>query len=77
LQSVVERYSGSTRLEEGGKIVLYFPEDVMRYAPQIQTHIEGWSGTGIAHGHPVEVRSMGVWPADLRDDVSRRWSQQH
>lgn len=73
LQEVVEKYATSPRLEQEGKVVLYFPENVLRYAPQVQRTIEGWSGREIAHGHTVEVRSMGVWDQDLWKDVQSQW----
>ena len=75
LQRVVEKYASSPRLEPDGKVVLYFPEDVIRYAPQVKQEIEGWSGTEIAHGRVVEVRSMDVWQQELWTDVYRRFGK--
>jgi len=72
LRMVVEKYTSSPRLEPDGKMVLYFPEEVTRFAPQVTHALEGWSGTDIAHGRTVEVRSMGVWHEDLWEDVRRR-----
>lgn len=72
LQDVVEKYASSPRLEPDGRVVLYFPEEVIRYAPQVKQEITGWSGTEIAHGRTVEVRSMRVWQEELQRDVERR-----
>lgn len=72
LKRVVENYSSCPRLASDGKVVLYFPEEVVRHAPQIQQEVESWSGTDLARGHGVEVRSMGVWQNDLWKDVRER-----
>jgi hypothetical protein len=74
LQEVVGKYAASPRLEPDGKVVLYFPEEVCRFTPQVSQQIEGWSGTEIAHGRVVEVRSMGVWQEELQKDVKQRLS---
>ncbi|MBN2003170.1 MAG: hypothetical protein JXA21_07410 [Anaerolineae bacterium] len=76
LRNVVENYASTPQLASDGKVVLYFPENVMRYAPQIKQEIESWSGTAIAHGRAVEVRSMGVWDEDLWADVHKRRQNQ-
>ncbi len=72
LQKVVEEYASSPRLEPDGKVVLYFPENVIRYAPQVKHEIEGWSMTETARGHAVEVRSMGVWEDEIESDLRER-----
>jgi len=72
MQRVVEKYASSPRLEIKGKVVLYLPEDIIRYTPQVPRQIQNWSGTDIAHGKVVEVRSMGVWNDELWDDVRTR-----
>ena len=72
LQGVVEKYASSPRLETDAKVVLYFPEDVIRYAPQVRQAIEEWSGTELACGKRVEVRSMRVWSEELSRDVRKR-----
>lgn len=72
LESVVEKYASSPRLEPDGKVVLYFPEDVHRFAPQVKHEIEGWSHSEVAHGRVVEVRTMRVWQQDLREDWETR-----
>lgn len=72
LQDVVERYSGSPQLTAAGRIALYFPEDVFRYAPQVVQEIESWSYSDFAHGRAVEVRSIGVWNSDLWAAARRR-----
>jgi hypothetical protein len=72
LESVVEKYASSPRLEPDGRVVLYFPEDVHRFAPQVKHELEGWSHTEVAHGRVVEVRSMGVSQEDLRKDWRTR-----
>ena len=72
LRDVVSKYASSPRLAEGGKVVLYLPDDVVRYAPQVKEKIEGWSGTEVAHGRDVEVRSMRASEDDLWEDMERR-----
>ncbi|HUW13026.1 MAG TPA: hypothetical protein VM537_25095 [Anaerolineae bacterium] len=72
LQDVVDRYASSPQLSPDGRVVLYFPEDVCRYSPQIVQEVESWSGGELAHGRTVEVRSMGVWNSDLWAAVGRR-----
>lgn len=72
LQKVVDRYSSSAELAPDGRVVLYFPEDVCRCAPQIVEEVESWSGSGSAHGRTIEVRSMGVWNSDLWAAVEKR-----
>ncbi|HKQ09100.1 MAG TPA: hypothetical protein VJ464_28515 [Blastocatellia bacterium] len=66
LKSVVQRYTSSDKLETDGRLALYFPEEVLRLAPQIQKEIESWSGTELAHGKKVEVRSQGIWDDELK-----------
>lgn len=73
LQNTVENYACTPQLATDGKVILYFPENVMRYAPQIKQRIESWSGSEVANGHEVEVRSMGVWDDDLWIDVNKRY----
>ncbi len=76
LRNVVKNYASIPQLASDGKVVLYFPENVMQYAPRVKQEIESWSGTAIAHGRAVEVRSMGVWDDDLWADVHKRWQNQ-
>jgi hypothetical protein len=61
LKKVVHDYSPSSDLASDGKVVLYVPEEIYRYAPQVRSEIESWSGTEIANGRTVEVRSLEVW----------------
>lgn len=72
LRAVVTKYASSPHLARDGKVVIYLPEDVTRHAPQVKTKIEGWSGTEIAQGRTVEVRSMGAHEEDLWEDTERR-----
>lgn len=72
LQSVVDRYSSSPQLEPDGRVVLYIPEDTFRYAPQIVQEVKSWSGSELAHGRAVELRSMGVWNSDLWAAAGKR-----
>lgn len=76
LRETVEKYASSPRLDRDGRVVLYFPEEVHRYAPQLVAEVHGWSHTPLSHGREVEVRSMGVWRDDLWNDVSQREHKQ-
>lgn len=65
LRDTVQRYSSSPQLAAEGSVVLYFPEEVLRHTPHAVSEIESWSGTALAHGRNVQVRSMGVWNDQL------------
>lgn len=72
LRETVERYASSPQLVSDGKVVLYFPEEVVRHAPDAVAEIEGWSGSELAHHRAVEVRSMKVWNDQLWKAVWER-----
>ncbi len=72
LKKVVNQYASSPQLASDGRVVLYFPEDTLRYAPQLKQEIEGWSGSELAHGRTVEVRSIGIWNDDLWQAAGKR-----
>lgn len=72
LKRVVNRYSSSPQLASDGRVVLYFPEDTLRYAPQLARELESWSGSEMAHRRTIEIRSMGVWNDDLWQAAGKR-----
>lgn len=72
LRRMVERYSSSPQLTDDGRVVAYLPEDMIWRAPQDIERIESWSGTELAHGKTVEVRSMGIWLDDDLEAAMRR-----
>jgi hypothetical protein len=59
LEKTVAKYAAAPGLEPGGKVVLYFPDEILT-ATDLKQVVEGWSGSAITVGHPVEVRSMGA-----------------
>jgi hypothetical protein len=60
VEEVIGRYSQAPDLAPDGKLVFYFPDDTLRYTPQVKEAIESLSGTAKANGRLVEVRSLNV-----------------
>ena len=73
LRKTVNKYATAPDLQLDGKVVLYFPEEILRVAPSVKSEIESWSGSELTRGRTVEVRSMKAGLDDLnRITKSRR-----